>query len=113
MHSLILITAMSATTGLFGGKHCGQPKHHARRAVSSCYSASPCGATTSAPYATPQGITSMPSAQGYPTAPAKMVPATPTPSSIPPAPPVPTTSTSPSSALAPVGQSVVATGDLR
>ena len=39
MHQLILITAMSATTGLFGGgKHCGKV-HHGKTAVmaSSCY----------------------------------------------------------------------------
>ena len=41
MHQLILITAMSATTGLFGGgKQCGGKAH--RAPVShGCYSAAP------------------------------------------------------------------------
>ncbi len=109
MNSIILITAMSATTGLFGGKHCGQPKHHAKRAVSSCYSAAPCGATYTTPYASHQAMAA-PSSQAYPSAPAKMTPPV---NTVPPAPPVPPAMPSPSSALAPVGQPVVATGDLR
>jgi hypothetical protein len=95
MHQLILITAMTATTGLFGGKHCGKT-HHAKKAVSasSCYSASPCGATT---YASPAPIhygaapaASYPaSPQAYPSAPAKSAPLPPT------APPAPTPSSPP------------------
>ena len=97
MHQLVLITALSATTGLFGGgKHCGKAPHHGRRAVvASCYSASPCGATYAAPCGAPN-VATVPSAQAYPTspqafptapsAPGKMVPATP---AAPPAPPAP------------------------
>ncbi len=108
MNSLILITAMTATSGLFGGKHCGQPKHHAKKVATSCYSSAPCGTTYATPYASHQAM-AVPSAQAQPMAPPKMAPPT---SSVPPAPPaVPTPS--PSSALAPTGQPIVATGDLR
>jgi hypothetical protein len=117
MNSLILITAMTATTGLFGGKHCGQPKHHAKRAVSSCYSAAPsscysaapCGTTYAMPYATHQGMAA-PSAQGYPTAPTKMAPPV---NAIPTAPPVAPPMPTPSSSLTPATQPAVATGDNR
>ncbi len=96
MHQLILITAMSATTGLFGGgKHCGKT-HHARNAMptTSCYSASPCGATAyGSPAPMPYGAAPMASyqasPQGYPSAPPKMAPAPPA------APPAPTPSTPP------------------
>ena len=114
MHQLVLITAMTATTGLFGGgKHCGKP-HHGKKAVaaSSCYSASPCGAsyahggpTAPAPYAAPSMQSYAPAPQAVPSAPAapaKMAP---------PAPPAPT----PSSAyLDPDGSlPIVSTGGLR
>ncbi|WP_435006910.1 hypothetical protein P12x_004355 [Tundrisphaera lichenicola] len=99
MHQLILITAMSATTGLFGGgKHCGKAMHG--RAVSSCapaaYSAQPaCGMQS-----IQQGVTyapATPSMQGtprvvpaMPAGPAPdMVPAAPSVPPAPPAPPVP------------------------
>jgi hypothetical protein len=91
MHQLVLITAMTATTGLFGGKQCGKP-HHGRKAVaaSSCYSASPCGASYAAspcgaaapaPYAAPSMQSYAPAPQAAPMAPVKMAP---------PAPPAPT-----------------------
>ena len=91
MHQLVLITAMATTTGLFGGgKHCGKSSHCGRRAVaSSCYSASPCGATTYAapqamPASWPQGTTTSPQmVPAAPPAPGKMAP---------PAPPTPATS---------------------
>jgi hypothetical protein len=111
MNSLVLITAMAATSGLFG-KHCGQPKHHAKKAVASCYSSAPCGMTYAVPYASPQGMAA-PSAQSGMFAPTKM--ATPAASTVPPAPPVPAAAPmpSPSSAIAPNSQPNVATGDLR
>jgi hypothetical protein len=108
MNSLVLMTAMVASSGLFG-KHCGQPKHHAKKAVASCYSSAPCGMTYAAPYASPQGMAA-PSAQGGMFVPTKMAPpAVPVAPPVPPAAPTP----SPSSALAPYGQPVVATGNLR
>ena len=97
MHQLILITAMSATTGLFGGKHCGKP-HHGKKAVvaSSCYSATPCGVSSYAPAlsmptmaastpsysASPQNMPT-PSGGAVPAAPALMAPAPPAPSPTP------------------------------
>ncbi len=66
MHSIVLIAAMSATTGLFGGgKHCGgKAMHHGRSAAG--YSAAPM--TTSACGGSPYGgmapSTGMASMQG-------------------------------------------------
>ncbi len=98
MHSLVLITAMSATTGMFGGKGCGPaPRHHGRQAASACYSAAPRGPMM-ASCGTPSYGPSMTSARPYPASPqagpaapmAPMAPPTPSPSStIPPAPAVP------------------------
>jgi hypothetical protein len=115
MHQLVLITAMATTTGLFGGgKHCGKSHHCGRKAVmSTCYSASPCGATYAAPQAMPaawqQGtMTSPQMVPGAPPVPGKMAP---------PAPPTPATSS-----LVPNGRSfeprpgyspVVVSGNLR
>ena len=89
MHQIILITAMSATTGLFGGKHCGKGHHGHKAVVASCYSASPCGATYTSPSAAPAA-----SMQSYPAtpqaAPAPMaVPAAPVAPAPPAAPPAP------------------------
>lgn len=64
MHQLILITAMSATTGLFGGKHCGKVKHH-RAPAASCYSAAPGGASY-APAPCGGGSAPQPSTAYYP-----------------------------------------------
>ncbi len=78
MHQIVLITALSATTGLFGGgKHCGKGHHGHKAVAASCYSASPCGATYASPYAAP--VASMPS---YPATPQ----AVPAPMAVPPAP---------------------------
>jgi len=89
MHQLLLITALSATTGLFGGgKHCGKAHHGKRAVVASCYSSM----YHASPYTTPQAV-SMPSGQSYrmaPAAPGKMAP--PAPPAVPPAPPIPTPS---------------------
>ncbi len=94
MTSIFLATALAASTGIFGGKHCGAPKvHHARGHVARCgtYSAapvaSPCGgsmmgyAAPAPAYGSPQGM-----APAAPMAPPKAMP-TPTPSSMPPTPP--------------------------
>ena len=117
MHQLVLIIAMTATTGLFGGgKHCGKP-HHGKKALaaSSCYSASPCGVSYALGRSLRAGAGSLRGAVDCsptprrprpshrpPPAPAKMAP---------PAPPAPT----PSSAyLDPNGSlPIVSTGGLR
>ncbi len=61
MHSLVLMTALSATTGLFGGghgkaKHCGRPAAGVQAVsapVSSCQSQASCGTSPMPQYAPP------------------------------------------------------------
>lgn len=80
MHQLILVVAMSTTTGVFGGKHCGGKVRHARPMAQGCYSAAPCGspspygATAMAPVSYP--ATPQAGPMSYPTTP-QAVPATP------------------------------------
>jgi hypothetical protein len=104
MHQLILITAMSATTGLFGGgKHCGGKVHHAR-AASVCSSAPhgmPFGPAGVSYPGSPQMAPAMPPA---PVAP----PATPAIQPAPVAPPAPTSPPAPNSAsYAPAGRTFI------
>ena len=83
MHQLILIAAMSTTTGLFGGKHCGGKVKHARPVAQGCYSAAPCGGMS--PYAAPQSAP-----MSYPASPQAISAPMPTPGApVPPAPAAP------------------------
>jgi hypothetical protein len=115
MHQLVLITALSATTGLFGGgKHCGKAHHGKKAFAASCYSASPCGGT----YAAHQGMPVPSSQGGYPTSPQAYPTAPPAPAKMAPpapmAPPVPPTPTPSSAGLNPTGLApAVVTGDPR
>ena len=62
MHQIVLLTAMTATSGLFGGgRHCktgqcGAPMayHQAYAPVSACQPGAPCGGSYAAPTPVPQ-----------------------------------------------------------
>ncbi len=104
MHSIVLIAALSATTGVFGGggKHCGGGlrMHHAR-AASSCGAApmamSPCGGTMMAASPAPMGSMQSGPMGGMPATTKAMpmpssstlIPPAPTAPVAPPAPPAP------------------------
>ncbi len=84
MHQIVLITVLSATTGLCGGgKHHGKC-HHRKAVAASCYSASPCGGPYATPYGSPYAAPTA-SMQSYPSSPQ----AVPAPMAVPTAPMVP------------------------
>ena len=84
MHQLILIAALSATTGLHGGKSCGKPRH-AKKAAHVVVAPAACGMAAPSMMASPQAA---PSYQNYPTTGAAQAVAPMTPVGPPPAPPV-------------------------
>ncbi len=100
MHQLILIAALSATTGLHGGKSCGKPRHtkkaaHVVVAQAACGMATPSMMAAPSMMATPSMMASpqtAPSYQSY--TPAGAAPAF-APAGPPPAPPAPSPSSPP------------------